>query len=515
LARNILANVVGQAVVMALAVAAARSLFRGAGEDAFGVVYFVQALNTTLTAALDLGMGATLVREISLSAERDPGHGVRMARTAGVFYWGLLVAVATVLLLAAPAVGERWLRLSTLSGAEAVWAIRVLSLGSLSAFPRTLYASVLRGRQRLDVTSGLDVAGAVVQHAGVLAVVGLGGGLRSIVIWLAFSASLSAGLHAVAVARLMGKAALVPSFESDVFRRSWGYARQMALVSALSTVQSQADRLLVGSFFPVGIFGHYSYASSAVNRLAMFSQAVAQAALPSLSEIWSVASRERLLAQYWKLQDFVCYSTGPLLGIVPFVVLPVFGIVFTPEVARTLIVPTSLLALGFYLNGTLQIPYMVILATGRLDIMVRWSVVAMLVVMPMTAGLIYRFGLTGAGLSCVLFQVAASLFMVPPLCEGSLGIRPALWYAHTFRPVGLFVAAYGGAWLAMDVIGNRTVASLSVAYLAGTAVFTAAAAALVGAELREVLRRLLAGAGAREGSAGRPQAAQGPLEGNR
>jgi hypothetical protein len=147
--------------------------------------------------------------------------------------------------------------------------------------------------------------------------------------------------------------------------------------------------------------------------------------------------------------------------------------------------------------------------------MVRWSVVAMLVVMPMTAGLIYRFGLTGAGLSCVLFQVAASLFMVPPLCEGSLGIRPALWYAHTFRPVGLFVAAYGGAWLAMDVIGNRTVASLSVAYLAGTAVFTAAAAALVGAELREVLRRLLAGAGAREGSAGRPQAAQGPLEGDR
>jgi O-antigen/teichoic acid export membrane protein len=177
---------------------------------------------------------------------------------------------------------------------------------------------------------------------------------------------------------------------------------------------------------------------------------------------------------------------------VPFAVLPVFSLVFTPEVAETLLVPTSLLALGFYLNGTLQIPYMVILATGRLDIVVRWSVVAMLVWLPMTAALIFWGGLMGAGLSWVIFQVAAALYMVPRFCAASLGIRPRLWYAHTFAPVASFVVAYGGAWLLLDLLGSRTLAGLTLAYLAGTAVFTGAAIALVGAELRDVLRRLLA-----------------------
>jgi O-antigen/teichoic acid export membrane protein len=122
---------------------------------------------------------------------------------------------------------------------------------------------------------------------------------------------------------------------------------------------------------------------------------------------------------------------------------------------------------------------------------VRWSVIAIFLVLPLTGGLIYGWGLTGAGLSWVLLQVAGALYFVPRFCRETLGIRPALWYAHALRPVALFVAAYGGAWLAMDLVGDRSLASLGLAYMAGTLVFAGAAAALVGSELREVLRRLL------------------------
>jgi O-antigen/teichoic acid export membrane protein len=192
-------------------------------------------------------------------------------------------------------------------------------------------------------------------------------------------------------------------------------------------------------------------------------------------------------------------------------VLPIFGIVFTPEVARTLLVPISLLAFGFYLNGTLQIPTMVILATGRLDIALRWALVALVAIMPLTAVLVWTLGLTGAGLSWVLFQIASMAYTIPLFCRSCLGISPRAWYAHAVRPIALFLGAYGGAWMVLGVFGERTPGGLVLGYLAGTAVFMAAATALVGGELRDVARRILAREGSGgDASASGPEAAQSP-----
>ena len=491
LARNIVANVMAQGLVMALGFAAARSLVRGVGEDAFGVIYFMLALNTMLIGALDMGMGFAIVREVSLAVGEEKDYAARLARTAALIYGGLTVLSAALLVLGAPAIVDGWLRVSADLRSDAIWVIRVLSLSTVCGFARNLYASVLRGAQRIELTSRLDVAGALVQQVGILAVFGLGGGLRAVVGWLALSSSLPAVLHAAAVARLLGRGALVPGFEREVLRRTWGYARRMALISALSAVHGQADRLLVSRLLSVATFGHYGFGYSVVSRIGSFTNAVTQAAFPSLATLSSGSSRERFLAQYWKLQDFVCYSTGPLFGIVPFLALPLLGLVFTPEVARTLLVPISLLAFGFYLNGTLQVPYMVILATGRLDIALRWAVVGLVVVLPSTTALVWSLGLTGAGLAWVLYQLASATYTIPLFCRFCLGVPPRAWYAHAVRPVTLLLGAYGGAWMALGLFGDPGLGALAFAYLAATAVFAAVATTLVGEELRDVARRIL------------------------
>ena len=82
-----------------------------------------------------------------------------------------------------------------------------------------------------------------------------------------------------------------------------------------------------------------------------------------------------------------------------------------------------LLSVGTYMNGTASIPYMLSLALGRPDIGLRTNLWAMVIVLPIPAVLIYKFGLVGAGLSWVVYHVFLYVYMIPKVCRECLQAR--------------------------------------------------------------------------------------------
>ena len=139
--RNILYNVAGQVLVMVLGVIAVRLVFRQLGADAFGVMLFAQSLGLVLATVLDLGVSATIVREVAGHLRQDPAYVWDLLKTATLFYWSAYVLVTLVILLAAPVLATRWLNLVTLDSSSAGQVIQILAAGCLLALPRSLYAS--------------------------------------------------------------------------------------------------------------------------------------------------------------------------------------------------------------------------------------------------------------------------------------------------------------------------------------------------------------------------------------
>jgi len=249
----------------------------------------------------------------------------------------------------------------------------------------------------------------------------------------------------------------------------------------------QSDKVIVSKLLPVGLFGFYGFAYSVVSKATLLTSAVAQAAFPSFSSLFKMGGRVSMMSQYRKLQDLLCFGLVPLLAIIPFAVLPVFGFIFNSEVAKMLLLPITFLTLGFYMNGALNVPYVFSLAVGKPNISAKSNFLALFIVLPATGILIYFFGLVGAGFSWVFYHLFAYSYAVPRICSECLDISVWKWYEHVFKIFVLIILTYGLAWTINEFIGNHSIFSLSIAYIMGSIAFLIGAYFMIGEELKRTL----------------------------
>src|SRR6266550_2248077 len=213
--KNIAYNVVGQGLVLALGFVGVKFIFSRLGGDAFGIIYFNLVLTGVLTTALELGVLATTVREVSAHHADEPQYVVRLIRTASVFYWGVGAALLITVFLSAPLLVDRWVNLKTIDPGTATTMLRFLSLTTLITLPRALYSSLFQGRQRMELNNSIDVASSALQQLGVIFILSRGGDAFGVVQWIALSAALSTLTYMVIVARLFGARVLVPAYFDD------------------------------------------------------------------------------------------------------------------------------------------------------------------------------------------------------------------------------------------------------------------------------------------------------------
>jgi hypothetical protein len=121
---------------------------------------------------------------------------------------------------------------------------------------------------------------------------------------------------------------------------------------------------------------------------------------------------------------------------------------------------------------------------------VRSNTYALFVVLPVTALLVYQFGIAGAGFSWVFYHLFTYAIMMPWICSQCLGMPVWKWYLQVFKVFVLAGLTYGGAWVFITSLGSSSILSLALGYIFASIAFVAAAYRLIGDELRDTLRRL-------------------------
>jgi O-antigen/teichoic acid export membrane protein len=490
LTKNIIYNVAGQGLVLILSLIAVRFIFRRLGDDVFGIIVFNLVLTTVLVSALELGISATIVREISSHFDTDRPYIKALIGTASLVYWGIGLLLVGVIWVTAPLLVTHWVNLKSLDPDTAATLLRILSATALVALPKTLYTSVFRGRQIMALNNAIDVGTSAAQQAGILLLLLAGGRVYAVAGWIATSAILGILVYILVAARLVGLDTLRPIFSFDVLRRTIGFTGHMMVVSVLSLVHSQTAQVIVSKLLPIAEFGFYGFAASTVNRASFVTNAVSQAAFPSLASLFTAGDRPELLRQYRKLQDLVCYGTLPLFTGICFAAVPVYTYVFNAGVAQRLLLPTAFLALGTWMNATIGIPYVLSLAMGKPQIAARLNIYALIVVLPATALLIFRFGIAGAALSLVAYHLFAYAYFVPTVCRDCLQSPTATWYLNVLKVVGLGTLTYGPAWLAFLLTNLSSLPIAILAYAVGTVAFGIGAYRLIAPDLKQTIQRL-------------------------
>jgi O-antigen/teichoic acid export membrane protein len=492
LARNIVYNLAGQTCVLLLGFVAVRFVYRQLGNDAVGIIFFAITLNSVLTATMELGISSTVVREVAARAESSTAYTYALLRTAALFYWAGYAFFGTMLILAARPIVRWWLNLEVLDPGTAALSLQILGAGSLLAVPRSLYASIFKGLQRMGVNNSIDAAAMAIQQAGIVAMIAAGGDIVAVSWWIAASTAAWVAAYVAAASRVVAAGALLPGLHPDVVRQNRGFASRMTALSVLSLIQVHTDKLIVSRLLPLGTFGLYAFGSSAVNRGLLLTTGITQAAFPSLSELHRRGDTRALLNQYWRLQEIVCSAAVPIFAVTPFAVPLVFGLLFGPAEADAMLLPMTLLAVGFYMNSTLSMPYMLSLAVGQPGIPLSLNAWALVTVLPFTVLLVYWQGVVGAALAWIVYHVFAYAYFVRRVSRECAGEKPWRWFQNVARFIAPALAIYGGAWFAATVFGERSVPSLAAGYMAATAVYALVGWKTLSSEVKDRVREILA-----------------------
>jgi O-antigen/teichoic acid export membrane protein len=484
LSRNILWNLAGQAVLLGLGLLAVRVVFRQLGADAFGLILFAQTASFVLIGMLDLGISSTIVREVAAHLETERAYVLELLRTGTSIYWAAYLLLAATVVLTAPALVNHWVHLGTMDAASATQVVRILLLGALLTLPRSLYASLFRGRQAMGVNNVIESGALAVQQLGIIVILARGGGVFSVAAWFSGSYLLSVLAYVVMASRVVPASALMPGYSATAVRRNLRFSLHMVSTSSLGMLLGQTDKLLVSKLMPIGALGTYGFAATLVAAVARVTSSIVLAAFPSFSDLFQRLDHAALLAQYRKVHALVTFGTAPLFAALAFAGLPMLTYVFNASTARLLMAPLVVLCLGSYLNATLSAPYILSLAVGRPQIAARQNFLALFAVLPVAVVLTVWLGLVGAAGSWVVYQLFAYAYGLPRICRECLHLPVRTWYRHILKLLGLIAGTYG---ISFALVHDAPAGVLAVAYAAASIAYVAVGLKAVGDDLRPVM----------------------------
>jgi O-antigen/teichoic acid export membrane protein len=482
LSKNIVYNVVGQFLRLVLGFISVRYVFRQLGGDALGIIYFSLTLNVVIVAALELGICLTAVREVSSHFDSEPQYIHALIRTGSLFFWSAYILIAAAILIAAPLIVQKWLHLEYMTQGMATQVLQILGISAVMALPRSFYAAILQGLERMEFNNLIDVATTMLQQAGIILILVLGGGILPVVWWIAASFLLGVLGYLLSLRYFFPWRALIPGFSSAIIKRNRKFTSKVMSLSVLSVINMQADKLILSKLLPISLVGYYGFVYGACTKATLLTSSVGQAAFPSYSALFKSGNRPRLLSQYRKIKD---------LAAIPFAALPILRFVFNPEIADKLLLPVIFICLGFYMNGTLNVPFVFSLAVGKPEITAKFYLRALFVTLPPTVILIYYFGLTGAALSWVLYHLFGYVYAMPKIYHEILETSMWPWYQNILKIFALAGMTYGLGGLLLRIIKVSTLFYLGFTYILGSVVFLLGAYFMLGEELRETIDKLI------------------------
>ena len=493
LTSNILWNLSGQGVLLLLGLLAVRFIFKQLGADAFGLILFAQTAAVVMVALFDLGISATITREVATRLAGERGYVIDLLRTATLIYWSAYLLLVVGLIVVTPALVTHWIHLKTIDVGTATQVMRILGCGALLTLPRSLYASLFRGMQEMAYNNLIEAGALAMQQLGIIAILAWAGArwqMTGVALWFGASYALSLVAYIVAARRFVPGRALMPGYSAAVLQRNLGYGGQMMSNSALAIVHSQLDKVLVSKLMPIGTLGTYGFAATLVAGMARVTSSIVQAAFPSFSGLHARLERGGLIRQYQRVHELTVVATAPLFAALAFAGAPVLTYVFDAAIARALMAPLILLCLGSYMNATLSAPYTLSVAMGRPQIAVRQNVLALFVVVPVAVALVIRFGIVGAGASWVVYHLFAYAYGLPRICRECIHQPVLSWYRHAGKAFGLIAATYGVGFV---IARGSNSAVLAAVYVVATFVYLLASYLLTSEDIRLAARRALRG----------------------
>lgn len=450
LKRNIISNFLGNGYVVILQFALVPLLLKYLGAEAYGLI----GIYITLLAALnmlDLGLSPALSRELArLSALPNSTKLMRSTvTTLECVYFAIALLIISIFYFGAPLIAKYWLNNNALPIKTISVCLQLMGVQCAFQFLTNYYTNGLNGLQRMVRANGvlalnhtlravagllvLIVASANVQVYFLSQVLFTFVGLliTAYALYNAMPAGIST--HELTHNRLQK---LKQRFNLERFNACKHFAAGIAVTSALTFFIMQTDKIILSKLVTLEQFGFYTVAINIAMTIGAGAALISRSALPRMTQLVAVNDLEALKVLYLKASSLVAWLILPIAGLL-IAFNHQFLTLYLGDVERVAYIAPifTLLMIGYAVHSLMYVPYALSLAYGWTRYGVNVSMVAILVMTPITIFATLKYGAIGAAASWVILSLGYFTFSMSYLHKCCLPKAILEWYQVVIVPL--------------------------------------------------------------------------------
>ncbi len=413
------------------------------GIEAYGLVGFFTTL-LALFSLLDMGLSNTLNREMArLAVAENKSQEMRdLVRTLEIPYWAVGLLISLLVILFAPFIAYHWVNAENLSPKSVQTAIRLMGLAVAFQWPMSFYSGGLMGLQRQVLLNGINAAMATFRGLGAVFILWLvSPTVEAFFIWQFVVSVANISLIVFFLWRRLPVAPEKPRFRRELFMNIWRFAAGVTGITVLVTILTQLDKIILSRMLSLKMFGYYSLAYVVAMTLYRFIAPVFSAAYPQFTNLVALGATEEITRLYHKSAQLVSVLVLPATLVASLFSKEILLLwTRSPETTQNTHLLVSILVIGTALNGLMNIPYALQLASGWTKLTFYFNLVCVLLLAPLIILLTKLYGAVGAASVWVILNTGYVMLYIPIMHRRLLRMEKWRWY---FEDVGLplFAAA--------------------------------------------------------------------------
>ena len=371
LGRSAAWTLAGQVIPIAVAIAVIPYLIRTLGTGRFGMLTLIWLVAGYL-GILDFGLGAALTKcAADLLAEGREHEIAAMALRAIWVMLGLGVAAGLVLFIFAPRLAYDVLHISPPLRPEVASSIRLVALICPVITTTAALNGLLAAYQRFDVINAIGMPLSALSYGGAFVVATIRPTLPAVVVSLVVIDVVGWALTVYFCHRVTPALNFVRGQGSSIgLRRMLSFGGWVTIADFVGPMLVYFDRFLLGIRTSTTEVAYYTTPYSVVTRVLILPSAVAQVLFPALATS-SEAEPERFVVLVDRGLRGICLGVLPLVFLAVLFARPALDLWVGGQFAAHSYVVLQLLALGVFINAPAFIPYSVIQAVGRPDLIAK------------------------------------------------------------------------------------------------------------------------------------------------
>lgn len=388
----------GQGVVLLASLITTPFIIRLLGTESYGVLALINILIGYL-AFSEFGMGLASTRFGSEAYARNDSDGEAAVVWTSLFIAAIPVIIAALtFVLTVRVLVEHALRLPVHLQEAAVIGLRLAAVGFLARTMAQVLNTPQVVRLRMDLVTKINTGGHLGQTILTLVVLFLGGGLIGAVAVVAAVNVLVAIVFALVSVRLLPRL-VKPQLSRELLKPLLRFGGAVVVTSLAAIILVSAEKVLLARYASVTALAHYSVAFALAMMLSQVPSAMSQSLLPALSRLQAGPDRDSLQQLCQRAVHGTLFWIMPAGLLMCVIARPFFTLWAGPEFGRESTIPFYILVGGLVFNLLAWVPYNLLTAMGRTDLIARFHLAEVIPYLILATLLSRWFGAVGAAVT--------------------------------------------------------------------------------------------------------------------